>query len=52
MDPCDRPRREISGYRRDHLHAFAQCIEVDTDKVRIMGSKSRRLQTLVANIIN
>ena len=37
------------GYRRDHLRALAQRVEVDIGEVRIMGSKSRLLQTLVAN---
>jgi len=37
-------RTESGGYRRDHLRALAQRIEVD----RIMGSKSVLLRTLVA----
>ena len=41
-------RMEGGGYRRDHLRAFAQRIEVADDEVRIMGSKSELLQTLVA----
>ena len=41
-------RLEGGGYRRDHLRALAQRVEVDTGEVRIMGSKSRLLQTLVA----
>src|SRR5690606_36736457 len=44
-----RIRLEGGGYRRDHLRALAQRVEVDTGEVRIMGSKSRLLQTLVAN---
>lgn len=36
-------RLEGGGYRHDHLRALAQRVEVG-----IMGSKSRRLQTLVA----
>ena len=36
------------GYRRDHLRALAQRVEVADGEVRIMGSKSRLLQTLVA----
>src|SRR5262249_9270675 len=32
--------RTESGYRRDHLRALAQRIEVDAKEVRIMGSKS------------
>ncbi len=45
----ERIRLEGGGYRRDHLRALAQRVEVDTGEVRIMGSKSRLLQTLVAN---
>ncbi len=41
-------RLESGSYRRDHLRALAQRVEVDTGEVRIMGSKSRLLQTLVA----
>jgi site-specific DNA recombinase len=37
-----------SGYRCDHLRALAQRVEVDAKKVRIMGSKSELLRTLVA----
>jgi hypothetical protein len=29
------------GYRRDHLRALAQRVEVDGKEVRIMGSKKR-----------
>jgi len=36
------------GYRRDHLRALAQRIEVDEKEVRIVGSKSVLLRTLVA----
>jgi site-specific DNA recombinase len=43
-----RMRTEAGGYRRDHLRALAQRIEVDTKEVRIMGSKSGLLRTLVA----
>ena len=43
-----RMRAESGGYRRDHLRALAQRIEVDTKEVRIMGSKSELLRTLVA----
>ena len=39
---------EGGGYRRDHLRALAQRVEVADGEVRIMGSKSRLLQTLVA----
>ena len=42
-------RLEGGGYRRDHLRALAQRVEVAEGEIRIMGSKSRLLQTLVAN---
>jgi site-specific DNA recombinase len=41
-------RTESGGYRRDHLRALAQRVEVDTKEIRIMGSKSVLLRTLVA----
>ncbi|NVO13592.1 MAG: recombinase family protein [Rhodoplanes sp.] len=41
-------RAEGGGYRRDQLRALAQRIEVDEKEVRIMGSKSALLRTLVA----
>ena len=41
-------RTENGGYRRDHLRALAQRVEVDSKEVRIMGSKSELLRTLVA----
>jgi site-specific DNA recombinase len=44
-----RIRLEGGGYRRDHLRALAQRVEVSDGEVRIMGSKSQLLQTLVAN---
>ncbi len=44
----ERMRLEGGGYRRDHLRALAQRVEVAEGEVRIMGSKSRLLQTLVA----
>ena len=43
-----RMRTESGGYRRDHLRALAQRIEVDAKEIRIMGSKSVLLRTLVA----
>jgi site-specific DNA recombinase len=43
-----RMRTESGGYRRDHLRALAQRIEVDQKELRIMGSKSALLRTLVA----
>ena len=44
-----RIRLEEGGYRRDHLRALAQRVEVAEGEVRIMGSKTRLLQTLLAN---
>src|SRR5947209_2869012 len=41
-------RTEGGGYRRDHLRVLAQRVEVDTKEVRILGSKSVLLRTLVA----
>jgi site-specific DNA recombinase len=35
-------------YRRDQLRALAQRVEVDQKELRIMGSKSVLLRTLVA----
>jgi site-specific DNA recombinase len=43
-----RMRIEDGGYRRDYLRALAQRIEVDAPELRIMGSKSELLRTLVA----
>ncbi|WP_347336605.1 hypothetical protein [Bradyrhizobium macuxiense] len=43
-----RVRTESGGYRRDQLRALAQRVEVDQKEVRIMGSKSVLLRTLVA----
>ncbi len=43
-----RMRTESGGCRRDHLRALAQRVEVDAKEVRIMGSKSVLLRTLVA----
>ncbi|WP_089217432.1 recombinase family protein [Sphingopyxis indica] len=44
----ERMRLDDGGYRRDHLRALAQRVEVADDEVRIMGSKSELLRTLVA----
>ena len=44
----ERMRIEGGGYRRDHLRALAQRVEVADTEVRIMGSKSTLLGTLVA----
>ena len=43
-----RIRLDGGGYRRDHLRALAQRVEVADKEVRIMGSKSELLRTLVA----
>ena len=43
-----RVRIEGGGYRRDHLRALAQKVEVADREVRIMGSKSDLLRTLAA----
>jgi site-specific DNA recombinase len=43
-----RMRTESGGYRRDHLHALAQRVVVGAQELRIMGSKSELLRTLVA----
>jgi hypothetical protein len=43
-----RMRTETGGYRRDYLRALAQRVEVDAKELRIMGSKSVLLRTLVA----
>jgi site-specific DNA recombinase len=43
-----RMRTESGGYRRDYLRALAQRVEVDAEQLRIMGSKSELLRTLVA----
>jgi site-specific DNA recombinase len=43
-----RMRLEGGGYRRDHLRALAQRVEVADREVRIMGSKSDLLRTLAA----
>jgi len=40
--------RTDGGYRLDHLRALAQRVEVDQKELRIMGSKSVLLRTLVA----
>jgi site-specific DNA recombinase len=46
-----RERMQTEGggyYRRDHLRALAQRVEVADREVRIIGSKSNLLQTLAA----
>ncbi len=44
----ERMRLPGGGYRRDHLRALAQRVEVNDGEVRIMGSKSDLLRTLAA----
>ncbi|MEW5962708.1 MAG: recombinase zinc beta ribbon domain-containing protein, partial [Pseudomonadota bacterium] len=44
----ERLRLKNGGYRRDHLRALAQRVEVADREVRIMGTKSELLRTLVA----
>jgi DNA invertase Pin-like site-specific DNA recombinase len=43
-----RLRGPDGGYRRDHLRALAQRVEVAEGEVRIMGSRGNLLRTLVA----
>ena len=43
-----RMRTDAGGYRRDHLRALAQRVEVGQAEVRIMGSKTALLRTLTA----
>lgn len=43
-----RMRIEGGGYRREHVRALAQRVEVDVGEVRILGSKSNLLQALIA----
>ncbi len=44
----DRIRIDGGGYRREHLRALAQRVEVAEGEVRIMGSKSDLLRTLAS----
>ena len=44
----ERMRIEGGGYRRDHVRALAQRVEVAEGEVRIMGSKNNLLRTLAA----
>lgn len=44
----ERIRLPGGGYRRDHLRALAQRVEVNDGEVRIMGSKGNLLRTLAA----
>ena len=48
LEARSRMRLGTGGYRRDHVRAFAQRIEVADDAIRIMGSKNTLLRTLVA----
>ncbi|MDR2858667.1 MAG: hypothetical protein LBV50_12600 [Novosphingobium sp.] len=41
-----RLRGKDGGYRRDHLRAFAQRVEVGETHIRIIGSKGRLLRVL------
>ena len=43
-----RIRVDAGGYRRDHLRALAQRVEVAAGEVRIIGSKNDLLRTLAA----
>jgi hypothetical protein len=43
-----RLRAENGGYRRDHLRAVAQRVEVGDSRVRIVGSKLRLLHVLTS----
>ena len=44
----ERIRLTGGGYRREHVRAFAQRVEVADDAIYIKGSKSTLLRTLVA----
>jgi site-specific DNA recombinase len=46
----ERIRIDGGGYRRDHLRALAQRVELADREVRIIGSKSNPLQTLTAAV--
>lgn len=41
-------RLEKGGYRRDHVRAFAQHVEVADDAIYINGNKNTLLRTLIA----
>jgi hypothetical protein len=43
-----RLRQEKGGYRGDRVRTFAQRVEVADDEIRIMGTKSTLLRTVVA----
>jgi site-specific DNA recombinase len=42
-------RAKDGGFRRHHLQMLVQRIEVGTDEIRIKGSRTKLLQTLVAS---
>jgi site-specific DNA recombinase len=44
-----RIRLDGGGYRRDHLRALAQRVDVDKGEIRITGSKSNLLRVLATN---
>jgi site-specific DNA recombinase len=44
----ERIRIDGGGYRRDHLRALAQRVELADREVRVIGSKSNLLRTLAA----
>lgn len=50
---ADEARRKIraqdGGFRRHHLQALVQRVEVGTDEIRIKGSRTQLLRTLVAS---
>jgi hypothetical protein len=48
LRPFCKQRAQPPQLLRDHLRALAQRVEVDAKEVRIMGSKSELLRTLVA----
>ncbi len=48
MTAQERIRIDGGGYRREHLRALAQRVEVADKEVRIMGSKGDLLRTLAA----
>src|SRR5271165_3247650 len=48
----ERIRIEGGGYRRDHLRALAQRVEVADREVRIIGSKGNLLRTLTTTTSN
>lgn len=43
----ERIRGTEGGYRRDHLRSLAQRVEVADDAIRVMGSKTELLRTLI-----